>query len=304
VLSETLLSVILLDSLPLADALSLFLAQRTKTLHDILSHVSHTKQITVRPGKRRDSRISTANAAREAVVERDNIGKVLIEAVQCLLETVSLAKAVFERKWKFTGEESMIEGMMKAVQEGEASAASVPAPMSRKGSHQRRASRLASMSFPIRQSSSNVHGPPVSTSLVLQSLPSSQILLRYLPGNITSFTPFITPSTAPVLGEKLKDWQTASIQLLSESTPAWLGGLNSVTEIWHVRATLKSLLGDDAFEVEIKQALEDEWNARVKQVWETKLDEMVDAAELHIRDAGEEVRNKGKEIGEVPLESS
>ncbi|KAK4690039.1 conserved oligomeric Golgi complex subunit 1, partial [Tremellales sp. Uapishka_1] len=300
--SETLLSIILLDTLPISDTLNLFLAQRTKTLRHILSHsppdtLPSTLQLTVLT-KRRNSRSSV----REAAVERESIKNVLVEATTCLLDTIAITKAIFEKRKRTQGDESVMEELIKAIQEGEAVAVSHPMPTrqtSNSKSHQRRASRLASMSlsFPQLKSSSPA---PVSTNQVLQSLPSSSILLRHLPNSITSFTPFITPSAPPALDDKLNAWQKSSIEITSQSMPSWLKGLNSVKDVWDVRSSLRSLLGDQGFENEIKEMLEGEWSDRVRVVWKERLEEVLAGAESKIRDAGEDIRRNGPESDVQP----
>jgi hypothetical protein len=42
------------------------------------------------------------------------------------------------------------------------------------------------------------------------------------------------------LNDSLRTWQGSSIDLLRESSPEWLGALNSVADIWHVRVLLQS----------------------------------------------------------------
>jgi hypothetical protein len=126
---------------------------------------------------------------------------------------------------------------------------------------------------------------------VIQELPSSQILLRYLPTRVTAFTPFIAPSATPNLKEKLGQWQASAVEILRESVPAWLSGLQSVADVWKVRATLSDILGDEAFEEQISAALEAEWGARVQAIWTAKLHTLVTKAETALKDAGTKIRS-------------
>ena len=299
-MSETLLATILLDNLPVPDALALFLSQRTKTIRDILSHPSESSSFTTKhlltpsTGQRLgDSQISTKSTSRE----RDDIKVVLIDAVKSLLETVSVARDVFEKQQRLAGKESMIEEMIRLVQIGEPLPPAQAVPTLRKSSHDRRASRLASISLPLSIIHSSSSGPPVSSALVIQTLPPFQILLRHLPSTITRFTPFITPSPAPNLDEKLKNWQDSSIKLLREAVPAWLTALESIKDIWRVRTDLNRSLENGVLEVRIKDALESEWADRVKHVWTDKLDGLVQMAETRIREVVEEIRANGDENG-------
>lgn len=299
-LSETLLAIILLDSLPLPDALDLLLSQRLKTLGDILAHAPGSKT----DGRRRrsNSRVETAAASREAVHRRDDIAKVVAEAVRNLLDGVSLVKAVFEpSKRKAIGDESSLAEAIRLVQAGEeAQPAMQPTPI-RRAAHQRRASRLTSISLPLpSRGSTTASNPPVSTRRVIQSLPSSQILLRYLPSQVISFTPFIASSTPPNLADKLGPWQTAAVEILRDSVPAWLAGLHSVADVWVVRATLADMLGDDAFEEQIASALEAEWGARVQAIWTSKLHALVTSAEASLKDAADKIRSGAERTDNEP----
>lgn len=288
-LTETLLAVILLDSLPLPDALDLLLSQRLKTLQDILANVPGAKPETRR---RRSSSRNLEMTIKELAPRSDDVAKIISEAVKSLIDAVDLVKAVFDSRRKATGEESMLAEAIRLVQAGEEPLPTQPSSQFRRSNHQRRTSRLQSISLPLPpRISLSSHGPPVSTPLVLQGLPSSQILLRYLPAEITSFTPFITPSAAPKLSERLGPWQASAIEILRESVPAWLSGVQSVGDVWKVRSALAEILGDDGFEEQISSALEAEWGARVQTIWTAKLDTLVTDAEAALKDAGAKIRS-------------
>ena len=233
--------------------------------------------------------------------EREEISNVLAEAVKSLLETVSLVRAVFEKSNRRDGE-SLLEEMERLVQIGE------PVPTSskmrqdsgqRRTSHERRASRLASISIAMPRIPSSTTGPPVSSGQILQTLPSAQILLRYLPSSITAFTPFIAPTSASALNEKVAGWQRTAIGLLREAVPEWLASLHSVSDVWNLRHDLDVLLQDGELQSELKTALEQEWGRRIEAIWENKLDALIELVETKTREAGEEVRSRGSETGEL-----
>jgi len=287
-LSETLLAVILLDSLPLPDALDLLLSQRLKTLKDILAGAPGSK--TER--RRRSSSRPLDLVPKDIVPQRDDIVKIISEAVQSLLDAVSVVHAVFDAKRSITGEECLLAEAIKLVQAGEAPAPAPPSSQVRRYNHQRRASRLHSISLPLPpRVTSALNGPPVSTPIVLQALPSSQILLRYLPSQVTGFTPFIAQSAAPNVNEKLGPWQASAVEILRDAVPAWLSGLQSVSDVWKVRAALADILGDEAFEEQIAAALEAEWGARVQAIWTAKLNTLVTSAETALKNAGTRIRS-------------
>ncbi|WVW80227.1 hypothetical protein I302_102205 [Kwoniella bestiolae CBS 10118] len=306
-LSETILAIILLDNLPVSDALDLLLYQRTKALRDTLQHVEANAAISPEKEKgnrkRSNSRIQAAAITRSIRQERTTIQSVITDSVTLMLETVSSVKLVFDKPQKQN--ESLIEEMMRLIQAGDTSKTNTgssgppPTARSRQNSHQRRASRLASISLPLKytpslgtpSASGDVSKPPITSSEVIQNLPSSQILLRHLPNNIIGFTPFITPSPSPSLSETLNRWQKNSIELLKGSIPDWLKDLKNVKDIWTVRNSLNTLLQIGEFQDSIQQALEDEWGRRVKEVWYEKLGMLVGSAEREVREAGEKVRN-------------
>lgn len=275
-LSETILALILLDNLTLADALALFLSQRSKAVRDILHHHPDTASSTTSTAGKARRRSSVASR------DKEQIGKVLKEAVTCLLDTVTLSQAVFDKRRKLDNV-SLIEEMVKLVQKAD----TAPPPTSqqtpvRRTSHERRASRLASISSPLPTLAVSTTGSPVSAQKVLQTLPSSQILLRHLPATITTFTPFITPSPAPPVSERLADWRSTSISTLAEAVPAWLAALQSIQDVWAIRASLLSLLDNGDFEVQIRNALETQWAERVKAIWSIRLDSLVETARTKI----------------------
>lgn len=289
--SETLLAIILLDSLPLPDALDLLLSQRLKALRDILAHVPTSTKNNLRR-KSSNSRLDNAASTREAAHQRQDIVKVISEAVRCLLGSVALVKGAFEPKRRGPGEESALAEAIRLVQAGEEPQATLqPTPL-RRASHQRRASRMASISLPLPpRINATSTGPPLSSPQIIQSLPSSQILLRYLPASVIEFTPFIAPSTPPSLAAKLGPWQASAVDTVRESAPAWLDGLHSVADVWAVRATLADMLGDEAFEEQISAALEAEWGARVQAIWTAKLNAIVTSAETSLNDAADRIRS-------------
>ncbi|KAL7424679.1 hypothetical protein Q5752_000363 [Cryptotrichosporon argae] len=292
-LSETLLAIILLENLPLGDALDLFLAQRLKSLREALAHTGVSSPKTLLDShtrRRRDSRVLAAAAVREAIHSREAIAKVLADAAQSMLATIDLVTAVFGERRRLDGDASLIADMIKAVQEGEAAPPQAPLLPHRQSSQHRRTSRLASISLTLPRANSHGRSPPVSAGQIIEHLPSSQILLRYLPSSITGFTPFITSSANPAVADKISAWQKSAIAVLTETAPAWLRDLQSVADLWHVRSTLRSLLADADFGAQIAEALEAEWGARVTQLWETKLAALLQSAEVAVHDAAERMR--------------
>ncbi|WWC68540.1 uncharacterized protein I206_102469 [Kwoniella pini CBS 10737] len=298
-LSTTILAIILLDNLPIPDALDLLLSQRTKALKDTLQHIDADPSKSPEKIRRRsNSKLQNAAISRTVAQERSTISTIIIDSVTLMLETVLSAKGVFERRATSSEDsESTIEEMMRLLQKGRLTSSTTtsnPPPSSRKNSHQRRASRLASISLPLNyvpqtpsSASEAVNKPPAVATEIIQELPSSQILLRYLPNNIIGFTPFITPSSSPDIDSTLKQWQLNSIELLKESLPEWLKDLKNVKDICQ-------------YGKRWRETLEGQWSIRIKEVWKEKSDELLDITEREVREAGEKVRNGTEKIDVSP----
>jgi hypothetical protein len=299
-LSETLLAIMLLDNLPLNDILDLFLSQRTKAFNDTIAHETEDSRSSSHLSTGTESRRRRASSVSKPTHLKTDVSKMLEDAVVALLETVSLSKAVFERKPRLNESESLIEEMARLIQVDD-TVSVTPQISTTPHTPHRRASRLVTMALPRSVSSNSTKGPPISSTRVLQALPSSQILLHHLPQSISGFTPFITPSGPPLVNDKLQAWQSKTISLLQDAIPAGLAALTSVADVWAVRQTLRNRLESGAFEDKIREALEGQWAARIKDIWDDKLAVMVTVAEESVRQAGERIRDSIADIGELPV---
>ena len=284
-LCETLLAVILLDNLPIPEALALFLSQRTKCCRDILSYPgSQAAPLSAKaPGRDHRSSQSVPSSARPAPPPRSdsNIDSSLSQAIKALLATVKLAEECFAPR---SSKDSQLSEMIRLVQRGEP-LPPLKTPNSSTSTHHRRASRLASFSTPIPKVDISPHGPPISSARVLQDLPSHQILLRHLPNTITAYTPFIAPSSTPDISFRLKEWGSEVTQLLQDLLPPWLDQLHSVAQIWKTRSAVCSLLGQAELDRQITAAFEAESSRRIYVVWKEQLEGIVHTAETEIKAA-------------------
>lgn len=281
--SDTLLATILLDETPVSGALDLLLSQRLRAVREILHAPTTSKR------QRRMSRVDPKHQGEDTT-------KAISEAVHVLLDAVTLAKSIFEKR--FSAGESILAESIRLIQVGEELPVVQTQPVATLG-HHRRASRLASISLPLppRVGLGNGATPPASAVRVIQSLPSSQILLRYLPNSVTGFTPFIPPAAAPQLKEKLGPWQASAVDVLRETVPAWVQQLSAVSDVWSVRKSLREILSDEeAFESQIASALESEWGSRVQEIWTTKLDTIVTSLSSKLTTTAAQVRS-GQDSG-------
>lgn len=274
--ADTLLALVLLDGLSVDDALELLLSQRLRALRDILAHST---------GRRRSS------TRRDSVSHKEgDVDKTLAEALRCILDAEGLAHALFEPRRRADGE-SVLEEAIRLIQAGE------EAPKPTPKSHNRRASRIASISLPLPPNVRSAAGPPTSATRVLSTMPASQILLRYLPLSVTGFTPFIARSPAPVLADRLAPWEDQVAAVLRDAVPSWLAGLNAVADVWALRTSTSDLLPEDGMGARVRDALEAEWGARVQTIWTAKLDALVTGARDAVQAAADKIRS-GAEVAD------
>lgn len=272
-----------------------------------------------------------STTARDAQAERDKTTTVLVEAVHCLVNTTVLVREVFDKRKGGKGE-SLIEELMRKVQEGEVHVQPASQPMVSETSgplsnsakvHQRRASRLASMSMPmpklshLSSPSSRNNIAVVTTASLLQILPSAPILLRYLPPSILAFTPFISSSVTasglatPQLGDKLSQWHESALSQITSAAPSWLHSIGKVKDVWHIRGivhdALKSVSGGEREEDEIRaaeQALDAEWARRAKAVWAERLEEIVKLLAYKVEDGVDAIRRGDTDVAQGESHSS
>ncbi|WVQ74709.1 hypothetical protein IAR50_004313 [Cryptococcus sp. DSM 104548] len=297
--AERLLGVVLVEGLGISDALALFLSQRAKAIKQILNHPSPRRSLSPQTSHRTRARTSSLlPPSSGSNPTRDTISKTLLSAVRCLLQTAQTARAVFAQNPSRgkPGKESLFEEEIRLIQKGENASTTAGVTLSplkavhshasgQTSKHQRRASRLVSISLPVPGSTPSGNGaegewnredrPPVSAQQILQTLPSSQILLRYLPNAITSFTPFITPGSSVDVEQMVGEWEGNLLDMLAEVVPEWLEGLKSVRDVWYVRESILNVLHsfspDSSLCKQFGKTLEDVWNKRVEKVWDESL---------------------------------
>ena len=354
--AQTLISIILLDSIPLPSALSLLLAQRTRLLRDAVanstagfdgpaSSSSSQGRKGLTNGMSR-SGSSTAVPTRRPSVQLDegDVKRVLAEIVGVLGGTVGLARDVFgsKRVSKSKGAKSLIVGMMEGIEKGEEEPTRIEeehangllsprdglgalppsTPTSKDKTHQRRASRLASISMPFSLPSPSspsgsgsfpaaaiaepVEPPVISTPSLLLTLPSSPLLLRYLPASVKAYTPFLSSSSAPsslpaaTLASSLSTWLTTNTSFLRSSVEDLSSSLTSVRAVWEVRDEVRRALVsveglDDSEREAMEVVLEAGWEKRVQEIWDGKLAGLATKLDSTLKDRIEVIKLGAKE---------
>ncbi|CDO72958.1 hypothetical protein BN946_scf185007.g12 [Trametes cinnabarina] len=209
----TLLTLHLLESRPLPETLSIYLAQRTKTLSTLLTRTASTSA----NGNASDTKMNVKplHRPRKVVVKET---KQRVEAVLDLIaRTVGSARLIFA---------STSPDHPTIMQQA-----------------------LAFFQAPTDQPENLSPELQLSTQILLTSLPSaSQLLL--LPPAIRSYKPYI--DGAPLASsdfhsqvqQKLDSWFKKAIYELREALVDWLTPLESVRDVWDVRRTLLQWLGN------------------------------------------------------------
>ncbi|KAI0361425.1 hypothetical protein OH77DRAFT_1492477 [Trametes cingulata] len=208
-----LLTLHLLESRPIPETLSLYLAQRTKSLSSLLprnaSTSSNVNALSVTPNGK------TPHRPRKVVVRE---AKQNAEAaLDVISRTLGTAKLIFADSP--AGESALMK---------------------------------AALHFFQTPSDSPGHLPPelqLSTQILLSSLPSSSHFLL-LPQNIRAYRPYVDtasldgPTLQTALRERLETWFRKASQELHGALADWFAPLECVREVWEVRSLILQWLKD------------------------------------------------------------
>ncbi|KZP01211.1 hypothetical protein CALVIDRAFT_559844 [Calocera viscosa TUFC12733] len=288
-LSETLITVLLLDTLPLSDTLSLFLSQRSRAL---AVQLTNDEPVLETSPDAEPSTPALGMPPRPVVFRRAEIVQQVKDAASAALTLISgtlgMVRDVFGTE---DGQSmSLIEEMMEEIQsadEGNQAAVSPISPGLILGS-----TSMSILSPLPRHESLKLMGSrtQLTTPLMLRSFPSAQLLLRFLPSTIQSFKPYIDTSSplnhvqANVLRQKTREWFNACINTLEEHSTRWMEVLDSIKEIWDVRRfVMERIAKDEQFREEDRRGLrawmERSSRARATEVWKARLESLEEAAE-------------------------
>ncbi|KAI0673317.1 hypothetical protein C8Q78DRAFT_1067674 [Trametes maxima] len=208
----TLLTLHLLESRPIPETLSIYLAQRTKTLSALLARSASASNTRV-AGTEVDGR--SLHRPRKALVRE---AKQSAEAaLGTISQTVITARRIFAD-----------------------SASGEPSTMKR---------ALQFFQSPLDVTN---HLPPelqLSTQILLSTLPSSNHFLL-LPQNIRAYKPYVdnasltSPHLQDLLRDKLHGWLNRAIHDLNGALVDWFTHLGYVRDVWDVRSALLQQLKD------------------------------------------------------------
>ncbi|KAI0734707.1 hypothetical protein C8Q72DRAFT_807315 [Fomitopsis betulina] len=201
----TLLTLHILESRPLAETLSIFLTQRSKTLTSALSRPKelangHAKTLPSDHGK------TTARARKPILREVKRNLQIALEAIS---HTLRSARDIFSDT--VPGEVGIMQRALQYIQDEKAQGTLPPELQ-------------------------------MTTRTLLNSLPSSAHF-SLLPDTIRSYKPYIgatysSPSvTQTLLQQKLGEWFTRSLETIQAAATKWLASLETVKEVWDIRAS-------------------------------------------------------------------
>ena len=237
----------LLDSRPMTEAFLDFLNQRSKALAKALVHQFSQEKPSVNGHARSHSNssfISFAMPPQTSPVQevREAIQTVLLIVVH----TAKLARDMFEGEGST---KSMMHNLLKFMEPDN------------------------------DKSSASAVLPPelcLTTQTILATLPSP-IQLQLLPPNLKAYKPYVDLGSSFSrisqfnLATKLDEWLVASISKMGTSFQPWLDRLQSVKDVWSIKASVRKWMSSAQIKPEetllILDALDDSFRHRILELW-------------------------------------
>jgi conserved oligomeric Golgi complex subunit 1 len=207
-----LLTLYLLDSRPLAEALAIFFAQRSRIFGTVVSKpVDAATLAKPRPG------LSRQGSVKKPYAEHKDIRQSVEACLDIITRTIDAARTIFQEH------ESTGKSLMRSVLEN----------------MQPNSDPAVFNSLPQKLR--------LSTHLLLSSLPSSSHFLL-LPQAIRSYQPYVdltsTSSMVPpsVLSNRLGDWFRKSCTEFSRALQTWFLKVTGMKEMWKLRSWIRRWL--------------------------------------------------------------
>ncbi|KAI5451411.1 hypothetical protein NCC49_001717 [Naganishia albida] len=242
---------------------------------------------------------------------RDRASKALSDTIKCIASTVGMSKSSCLSRPEADFSSSLLDEAIDRIQRGERKASIAQrSPVSRQTSMtegQRRTSRLPSM-LPIITDQNPGQTPFTSTSTILKTLPSSQMLVTYLPERVQMFAPFITPVSCKSKSEqerqvvdKLDSWVSDAITALAPRIDIWLSRLDNISDVWKIRTHLLRLLDEiksnetialSSEQVDaIRKVAQTAFETRTKAIWRAQLDQLLEDTRSGLMQSLEKIRS-------------
>ncbi|KAH7908005.1 hypothetical protein BJ138DRAFT_1158672 [Hygrophoropsis aurantiaca] len=201
----TLLTLHILDSRPLTDTLSTYLAQRSKTLSSLLSKTNDVAPAST-------TQTSTAEPSKASRAAKTS----LHTALDAIIATINTARAVFQ------GDPSLSIRVLEYIQSDSTSSSTAALPTELRLTTQTLLSTLPSSThFTLLPSTIKSYKPYVDLSSPSSSLP---------------------PST---LHQKLIAWFSEAQKSLGSAAERWIGNVQGIRAAWGIRCTVRTWLNDD-----------------------------------------------------------
>ena len=240
----TLLTLHVLESRPLAETLSIFLTQRSRTLATALAR---PKESVNGHANAPAGDFGKATARARKLILRE-VKRNLQSALEAISRTLHCARDIFSDTQ--SGEPGMMQQALQYIKD-EKAADSFPSDLQ------------------------------ISTQTLLGSLPSSAHL-SLLPSTIRSYKPYIgatssLPSvTQTLLQQKLGEWFSHSLEAVQAAATQWLASLENVKEVWDIRTSsltvIAELRGLDTNEkARVRATLDSLCQKQTISVWRTAL---------------------------------
>ncbi|KAF8516129.1 hypothetical protein BU17DRAFT_67552 [Hysterangium stoloniferum] len=274
---STILTLHLLDSLPLVETLSTLLSQRLRTLNALLARNLEFRSPS-RPGSpilrsqakpqmstpdalAASKTVSVMETRRRKNAVRD-VREALLEVLHVICGTMRITRDIFHPD-KNQGL-SLVEQSLQQMQ----------------------------CSTPTETT--------ITTSSLLSTLPSSTHLLT-LPPSILSYKPYIdltSPSThvdPSVLDTKLSSWFDKATRGLKGRVQAWLAGLENIREVWNLRRKLLEKLQtneglDDPEKTQIESLIDTGVQVRIVELTNTALEKLESCLDETLRATVQDIK--------------
>ncbi|KAK0208784.1 Vps51/Vps67 domain-containing protein [Desarmillaria ectypa] len=245
----TLLTLHLLDSRPLTETLSVFLEQRSKSLHTAISWGQSKPSVS--PSSDR----ANGYAPEKSTVKPKHTVKQIKDAAQVALDTVALtvktARDVFEDR---NSKKSMVASAMEHIQ--------------------------SDFALPPAQNALPAE-LQLTTQALLMTLPSSAHFML-LPQNLKSYKPYVDldSSSSRVssshLIQKVDEWFKKSAQILQGALDRWFLDVSAVKDVWSIRSTVRKWIysssGLKEQEMEDTNLIfDDVCRRRIAEIWKNSL---------------------------------
>ncbi|KAJ6503353.1 Vps51/Vps67 domain-containing protein [Mycena vitilis] len=269
-----LLTLHLLDSRPLTEALSVFLTQRSKTLHAMLSrdHPSHSP-LSPSFSRRANGHIPETRPAPSTArkVSVREVKEATQTALDAMVKTLTTSRSIFEEA---QSNQSMIGTVLEYIQSDSAS----PGPS------------LKSLSSELQ----------LTTQALLSTLPSSAHFLL-LPPSLRSYKPYVDLSSSSSLIEQahftqvLDEWFQSSNHSLQIAASKWFSDLHTVAEVWTLRSSIRQWIDASGLKAgetaTLKSIFDDAAQQRVLNIWKLALSDAEDAFQLQLAAATASLRD-------------